>query len=272
MRSAAPTSRVFKMVLAYDGTEFHGWQVQPGLATVQGLLAGAIEAITAESVLPQGSGRTDAGVHAEGQVASFALRGAIPAESLQRALNRRLPGSVRVLALEEAAADFHARHCAKGKTYEYRIHTGEICPPMLARYVHCCPWRLDFERMQAAAAMVVGERDFSSFAAIDPDASSRAQSKEEQEDCVARDAESQPSNVRTIFVSNWRRDGELLTYSVSGSGFLHHMVRNLVGTFIEVGRGRFEPQDVAGILEARDRCAAGPTAPAKGLFLMSVDY
>lgn len=264
MRSVA-TSRVFKMVLSYDGTDFHGWQVQPGLATVQGLLAAAIEAITGEAVLPQGSGRTDAGVHAEGQVASFALQGAIPAENLLRALNRKLPASVRVISLEELAPDFHARHSALAKAYEYRIFMGESCPPMLARYVCCCPWNLEMERMQVAAAMVVGEHNFTSFAASDPDLAARR--------AVAQEAGREPdSNLRTVVESSWRSEGDLLIYSVRGSGFLHHMVRNLVGTFVEVGRGRFEVGDVTRMLASRDRSTAGPTAPARGLFLMSVDY
>jgi tRNA pseudouridine38-40 synthase len=251
--------RNWKATLSYDGTPFHGWQVQPGLATVQGALASAIERITGERVLPQGSGRTDAGVHALGQVASFALRCAIPAANLHRALNRALPASVRVLAVEAVTEDFHARHSAVGKTYEYRIFRDGTCSPMLAPYVWDCPPRLDVGAMQAAARAVVGTHDFTSFAAVDAD-------------LAARDSGEIPTNIRTVTHSCWgERDG-LLVYRVTGSGFLHHMVRNLVGTFVEVGAGRLAAEDVPGILAARRRAAAGPTAPARGLFLIEVAY
>ncbi len=261
--------RTFKLVLAYDGTDFHGWQVQPGLVTVQGTLADAILRITGESVLPQGSGRTDAGVHAEAQVASFSLSGPIPPENLMNALNRTLPVSIRVLSCEYAGAGFHARHSACGKTYEYRIHVHPPCSPMLARYVYACPWELRMERLQAAAEMVVGEHDFTSFTASDPDRQTRLDaagaSLDGEDDRLA-------SNVRTIYESRWERRGDLLVYTARGSGFLHHMVRNLVGTFIDAGRGRLNAEEIAVILSARDRSVAGPTAPARGLFLKHVEY
>lgn len=255
----------WKLVLAYDGTDFHGWQVQPDRVTIQGTLADAIERITGERVLPQGSGRTDAGVHALGQVASFTMAAAIPAANFHRALNRALPASIRVLETVSVSADFHARHSAVGKRYEYRIFRGEICPPWASRYVYALNWPLDLDAMREAAALVVGEHDFASFAASDPDLTLRAKSGEAEGEGI--------STVRTVFSSAWAcADSDLLVYRVHGSGFLHHMVRNLVGTFLDVGRGHIAADDVKGILEARSRTAAGATAPARGLFLVSVDY
>ena len=163
----------WKLTVAYDGTDFHGWQIQPGFRTIQGELAGAIERVTGSYVMPQGSGRTDAGVHARAQIASFELVEPIPPPNLLRALNRTLPSPIRVLAAEHVDPDFHARHSVRAKTYEYRIYRGEICPPWLTRYVYALNWPLDAEQMQRAAALVVGEHDFTSFAATDPDLSSR---------------------------------------------------------------------------------------------------
>jgi tRNA pseudouridine38-40 synthase len=249
--------RNLKLVLAYDGSEFSGWQVQPEAATVQGTLASAIERVTGEKVLPQGSGRTDAGVHALAQVATFATGSPIPAENLVKALNGVLPASIRVFEAAEAPPEFHARKSARAKSYRYRMYRGAICPPFLARYVWHYPYPLDEHAMCQAAALVVGEHDFTSFAAVDPE---RGQKDEEG------------SNVRRIFGSSWGQQGEELIYTVSGSGFLHHMVRNLVGTFLLVGRGTLRPEDVKRILEARNRSAAGATAPAKGLYLVNVEY
>jgi tRNA pseudouridine38-40 synthase len=264
------------LTLAYDGSPFSGWQVQPGLATVQGALADSIERVTGECVLPQGSGRTDAGVHALGQVASFPLRARIPAANLQRALNHALPPSVRVLAACEEAADFHARHSARSKLYEYRIWRGEICMPFVAPYVYACPWPLDTEAMQAAAALVMGEHDFASFAAREPDLATRRGLAADQGETGLGGTglgEARSGCVRRILASAWDEPvPELLRYRVRGTGFLHHMVRNLVGTFLAVGRGQFEAGEIPRILAARDRSAAGPTAPARGLYLVSVDY
>jgi tRNA pseudouridine38-40 synthase len=254
---------VWKLVLAYDGTEFHGWQVQPDCVTVQGELRDAIARITGEEVLPQGSGRTDAGVHALGQVASFALAAPIPEANLARALNRTLPASIRVLSATRETGDFHARHSARAKTYEYRVFRGEICPPWLARYVYTLNAPLDVEAMQRAAVLVCGEHDFTSFAATDPDR-------------LERDFNStgEVSNVRRLHTSQWAQDAEndLLIYRVRGTGFLHHMVRNLVGTFLEVGRGNLSETEIPAILEFRARERAGPTAPARGLYLVNVEY
>jgi tRNA pseudouridine38-40 synthase len=245
------------LTLSYDGSDFAGWQVQPDAPTVQGTLACAIGRITGEKVLPQGSGRTDAGVHALAQVVTFVTESSVPTENFLKALNDILPASVRVLQVSEAPADFHARHSAEAKTYRYRIYRESICPPFLARYVWHYPYPLDEEAMARAASFVVGEHDFTSFAAVDPE----------------RGREDEPaSNVRTIFFCSWERTGEELIYTVRGSGFLHHMVRNLVGTFILVGRGTLQPDDVPRILEARKRSAAGATAPASGLYLVNVEY
>jgi tRNA pseudouridine38-40 synthase len=253
--------RNFKIVLAYDGSEFSGWQVQPDAATIQGTLASAIGRVTGEKVLPQGSGRTDAGVHALAQVATFALsESPIPPQNLGKALNDMLPPSIRVLEATEAPLQFHARKSAHAKTYHYRIYRGAVCPPFLARYVWHYPYPLDEDAIRQAASFVIGEHDFTSFAAVD--------SERGREDEIS-DAR---SNVRRIFASTWERAGEELLYVVRGSGFLHHMVRNLVGTCVLVGRGTLKPEDVAAILEARNRSAAGATAPASGLYLVSVEY
>jgi len=264
----------WKLILSYDGTAYSGWQVQPGRPTVQGTLAAALAHITGETVLPQGSGRTDAGVHALAQVASFTLAAPLPPENLLRALNRALPPSIRVLSAEIVPPDFHARHSARGKSYEYRIfanHRNErICPPFLAPYVWDCHWPLALEPMQQATAQLPGTHDFTSFAASDPDLTSRAR-------------ESAPNPIKTITSATLSREetvpyplnpepSSLLIFRITGSGFLHHMVRNLVGTLVEIGRGALTPDDFARILAARDRTLAGPTAPASGLFLVNVDY
>jgi len=249
--------RNLKLILSYDGAEFSGWQVQPDTSTVQGTLASAIGRITGEKVLPQGSGRTDAGVHALAQVVTFVTESSVPTQNFVKALNDILPASLRVMQVTEAEAGFHARHSAKAKTYRYRIYREAICPPFLARYVWHYPYPLNEAAMQEAAPLVTGEKDFTSFAAVDPE----------------RGREAEPvSNLRTIFSSEWARAGEELVYHVRGSGFLHHMVRNLVGTFLLVGRGTLKVEDITRILDARDRSAAGATAPASGLYLVGVEY
>jgi tRNA pseudouridine38-40 synthase len=268
--------RTWKLTVAYDGTDFQGWQVQPGLPTIQGELQGALGRVTGESPLPQGSGRTDAGVHALAQVASFTLRAPIPADNLQRALNRTLPPSIRVLEASPAPSTFHARHSAVAKTYEYRIFRETICPPFLARYVYACPWQFDLDKLQACSRIFEGEHDFQSFAANDPDLSERNSAA----DVIADNAQALKiaplSTARTLYSSAWEfqpsEAGTLLVYRVRGNGFLHHMVRNLVGTMLDVGRGQLALEGIPGILAARDRSAAGPTVPAKGLFLHSVEY
>ena len=255
-------TRNLKLILSYDGSEFAGWQVQPGRATIQGTLSSAIGRLTGENVLPQGSGRTDAGVHAFAQVASFVTASSIPAENWVKALNDILPGSIRVLEASEVAPEFHARKSAVAKTYQYRIYRGAICPPFFARYVWHYPFPLEEVAMAQCAGLVTGEHDFTSFAAVDPDRAER----------MAAEPEATRTNVRTIFSSAWKREGDDLVYIVRGSGFLHHMVRNLVGTFLLVGKGTLNAEDVTAILAARNRSEAGATAPASGLCLVNVEY
>lgn len=269
--------QTWKLTVTYDGTDFHGWQVQPGKRTIQGELQAALGRVVGESPLPQGSGRTDAGVHALGQVASFQLQARIPAANLVRALNRTLPGAIRLLEAVVVPDSFHARHSAIAKTYEYRVlpiepAADQICPPFLARYVYPYSWNVNLEVLQRAAAALVGEHDFRSFAASEPDLSTRTM---EADADTAVQTETR-TTVRTIFASEWREhvtDGyRVLVYRVRGNGFLHHMVRNLVGTTLDVGRGYTRVEEIPRILVARDRAAAGPTAPARGLFLHSVEY
>jgi tRNA pseudouridine38-40 synthase len=272
----------WKLILTYDGTPYNGWQIQPNLPTVQGTLAEAIHHITNETVLPQGSGRTDAGVHALAQVASFSLAAPIPPANLHRALNRILPASIRVLSVEEVPEDFHARHSALRKTYEYRILPGnQICSPMLAPYVWSCRYSLDLATLQRAAQHILGTHDFTSFAANDPDQTTRNEQRAQPEAKYGTEAQplSTPCSLvptscftRTIFQSNWHQHEDLFIYRITGSGFLHHMVRNLVGTFVEAAANRISADDIPTILAARDRNAAGPTAPASGLFLVEVEY
>jgi tRNA pseudouridine38-40 synthase len=277
---SAPKAQNWRVTLAYDGTDYRGWQVQPGEPTIQGELQAALGRVTGESPLPQGSGRTDAGVHALAQVASFALEARIPPENLHRALNRTLPAAIRILEVGIAPGGFHARHSALAKTYEYRVflerpqlrgadlETSAICPPFLARYVYNCPWAMDIQALRQSAELFAGEHDFTSFAATEPDLAARTRDAAENDE--------PESMIRTVFDSAWERReidaGSLLVYRVRGSGFLHHMVRNLVGTMLDVGRGAFETDRILAILAARDRSKAGPTAPARGLFLHSVEY
>lgn len=251
-----PTRNV-KLVLAYDGCEFSGWQIQPDCPTIQGTLASAIGRITGEKVLPQGSGRTDAGVHALAQVATFTTESSVPAENLVKALNDILPASIRVLESQEVPPEFHARKSVRAKTYRYRMYRGTICPPFVARYVWHYPYALNEAAMAEAAGLIVGEHDFTSFAAVDPE-------RDREEAAVA--------NVRRISASTWKLVGKELIYTVRGNGFLHHMVRNLVGTFVLVGKETLPPEEIATILAAKDRSKAGATAPASGLYLVQVDY
>ncbi len=276
----APDQQNWKLTLSYDGTDFHGWQVQPGKPTIQGELQAALGRITGETPLPQGSGRTDAGVHAMAQVASFLLHAPIPPQNLQRAFNRTLPPAIRVLDACVVPGSFHARHSAIAKTYEYRVFRGAICPPFLARYVYSYPLPMDVELLEKSARLFEGEHDFQSFAASDPDLAHREGL--EQTDSAAESAPATPphvvhgSTVRRIYSSSWdgrqADTGEMLVYRVRGSGFLHHMVRNLVGTMLDVARGYLRLEDIPEILAAQSRAAAGPTAPARGLFLYSVEY
>ena len=241
--------------IAYDGTEFFGWQIQPDRPTIQGTIAAALQAICGSPVAVCGSGRTDAGVHACAQAANMQLESPIPCPNLVKALNRLLPESIRILSAQPVAADFHARHDAASKIYRYRIYRAAICPPSLSRYVLPYPYPLDEAAMELAARHFQGTLDFRSFAAGEAD------NLPEEKDCV-----------RTVFSSELSRQDEELTYTIAGNGFLHHMVRNIVGTLLEVGRSRLNGAQIPKIIELRSRSAAGPTAPARGLHLVSVTY
>jgi tRNA pseudouridine38-40 synthase len=272
----------WKTILTYDGTPYNGWQVQPNRPTIQGTLAQAIQRITGETVLPQGSGRTDTGVHALAQVATFSLTVPIPAANLHRALNRALPASIRVLSVEAVPEHFHARHSALRKTYEYRILPDDrICSPMLAPYVWPCRYSLDLTTLQQAAQHILGTHDFTSFAANDPDQATRNEQAADANSKQRAQSDSPstpypllptPCFTRTIHRSTWHQQEDLLIYCITGSGFLHHMVRNLVGTFVEAAAHRISADEIPTILAARNRSAAGPTAPASGLFLVEVEY
>lgn len=246
--------RRIKITLAYDGTNYHGWQVQPGLATIQDELQRVLSAIEARPVTVHGSGRTDAGVHALSQVAAFSIENPIPCDNLRRAINRLLPRDIRVLSAEETAADFHPRFAARRKTYEYRIYRGESCSPFERLYVHHYPYPLDIEHMLRLAPTLEGEHDFGAFAASD------------EKDDLGR------SKVRCVSVSRLEQQPERLVYRVTGSGFLKHMVRNIVGVLLEAGKGNVDRAGLEARLEPNCTIPAGPTAPAQGLFLVSVDY
>ena len=218
MISARTRMRRIRMTVSYDGTDFHGWQVQPGLPTVQSVLETVLTEIEGAPVKVAGSGRTDAGVHALAQVAAFTLVNPIPVDNLRKAINRLLPLDIRVFDVTEAAADFHPRYQAVAKTYEYRIHRTEICPPFAHRYVYHYPYPLVESRIFELAPLLEGDHDFSAFAASD------------DKDELGR------SKVRRVFHSRASRSGDVLIYTVRGSGFLKHMVRNIVGVLIEVGK------------------------------------
>ncbi len=246
--------RRIRITVSYDGTEFHGWQAQPGLPTIQSTLESVLTEIEGTPVKVAGSGRTDAGVHALAQVAAFTLANPIPVENLRKAVNRLLPRDIRVLAVIEAALDFHPRYQAKAKTYEYRIQRAEICSPFERRYVHHHPYPLDEARIMELAPLLEGEHDFSAFAASD----------ERYQDGYSR--------VRQVFHSRASRSGDLFVYRIAGSGFLKHMVRNIAGVLLEAGKGNLARADIEARLQPDCGIPPGPTAPARGLFLMNVEY
>lgn len=247
--------RRIKITLAYDGTAYHGWQVQPGLVTIQGALEEVMAAIEGKPVAVHGSGRTDAGVHALAQVAAFSIENPIPTLNLKRAMNRLLPSSIRIHQVEEAAPAFQPRFDARSKLYEYRIFRSEVCSPFERPYVHHYPYRLDLDRFIEAASLFEGEHDFSAFAASD------------DSDALGR------TKVRTIFSSlAVQPSGDRLFYRVRGSGFLKHMVRNIAGTLIQAGKGRVAADAIRAMLEPGATERGGPTAPPSGLFLVEVEY
>ena len=245
--------RRIKLTIAYDGTDFSGWQVQPERLTIQGTLEEIFRGIEGAPVHVAGSGRTDAGVHALAQVAAVSITNPIPMYNLRKAVNRLLPPSIRILAAEEVDAEFHPRFDAVSKTYEYRVVRTEVCSPFDRRYVHHHPYPLCEAEMIEAAPRVCGTHDFTAFAASDD-----------------RDGAGK-TKVRTIFESRLAREGDRLVYRVKGSGFLKHMVRNLMGALFEVGKGNLDRESIGRMLVA-PYPKMGATAPASGLFLIGVDY
>jgi tRNA pseudouridine38-40 synthase len=245
--------RTLKIVLQYDGTAYAGWQRQDNGVAVQAMLEDALEPIEGSPVVVHGAGRTDAGVHALGQVATATLAVAMEPPALARALNAVLPRDIRVLAVEEAEPGFHARFSATGKVYEYRIVNAPLISPFLYRYAWHVGQPIDLGKVREASALLLGARDFAAFQG------SRAMVT---------------STERTIRSIEWQDGGyDLpLVMRIEGNGFLRHMVRNIVGTLVEVGVGRWQPSHVTEILASRDRTQAGPTAPAHGLFLVRVIY
>ena len=253
--------RTLKLTLSYDGTRLVGWQRQAEGDSVQGLLEDALARFEGRPLTVHGAGRTDAGVHALGQVASVDVSFTHDVSTLARALNAQLPEDVRILSVEEARSGFHARFDARAKTYRYCIRNGAIAGPFERFFVWHVPQPLDVESMRQAASGLLGRHDFSSFRSIGTDV---------------------PDAVRTLHASKivetpgavpWLGDaGHLLTYEVSGDGFLRHMVRAIVGTLVEVGRGWRHPAEMDALLQAKDRARAGATAPPHGLFLVRVDY
>lgn len=244
--------RRVRLVVAYDGTGYHGWQIQPGKATIESKLNEALTSLLGETIQVIGASRTDSGVHARGNVAVFDTEGLMPPDKICLAMNQRLPEDIRVQSSEEVPADWHPRKCACVKIYEYRILNRRINMPMERLYSHFCYFKLDAARMQEAADMLVGEHDFKSFCSV------RTQVTD---------------TVRTIYSIDVKRtENEVITIRVTGSGFLYNMVRIIAGTLMSVGMGQTEPGRMTEILEARDRRAAGPTAPARGLTLAEMKY
>jgi tRNA pseudouridine38-40 synthase len=276
--------RNIKLTIAYDGTDFHGWQLQQGAATIQGTLIDVAAKLTQENIFLHGSGRTDAGVHALGQVAHFKTQSGLAPAEFQRAFNALLPPAIRIVQCEEEAPNFHARFQAQAKTYQYRIFRGRIVPPFEHRYVLHYPYPLDEAAMSRAARLFEGRHDFTSFAA--------SSGSEEDDRQRAPEREILRSEVRLVArESFWAQapawnnaqgalpaalppvpPGDELLYTVRGRSFLRYMVRKIVGTLLDVGRGRLAAEDVPRLMELRDRSESGPTAPPHGLFLVSVEY
>jgi tRNA pseudouridine38-40 synthase len=248
---AAMSKFNYRLLVQYDGTNYSGWQIQPRLPSIQGVMKAAIEKVTRESVTVTGSGRTDAGVHARGQVANFRCGLQMAPEAWLRALNALLPADIRVLRAARAPSAFHAQHDAQAKIYRYYIFTGPILPPWESRYSWHWPRPLQFEEMQKAAALLLGRHDMRSFT------TSGSTVKE---------------FVRHVIHSQFQVRKPHLIYRIEADGFLQHMVRSIVGTLIEVGSGRFTVADFGSILAACDRRKAGRTAPPQGLFLERVRY
>jgi tRNA pseudouridine38-40 synthase len=250
--------RYFKLTIAYDGTDFHGWQIQANKPTIQGEIVNVLQRLTQEKIVLHGAGRTDAGVHALGQLGSFRTQSHLSAEEFQRALNALLPPTIRIAGAEEVGPDFNARWSARGKIYRYRLYRGKVVPPMIWRYVLHYPFPLDEEAMRDAAARFVGMHDFASFAA----------STGSEDDDKERSTEREIYSTELVRTS----DNEELVFTVSGRSFLRYMVRKMVGTLLDVGRGRLTPLDIERLYELRDRSKSGPTVPAQGLVMVEVQH
>jgi len=267
--------RNLKLTLAYDGTDFSGWQIQPGQPTVQGTLAEAIQKITQEMPALQGAGRTDAGVHAWGQVASFKTNSDLSPEIFRRALNALLPPTVRVRHAEDVGLDFHPRWLAHAKTYRYRIYRGRVLSPFVRQYVLHDPYPLNFSTMAEAARYFEGEHDFTSFAA-----STGSEEEDEARTMVRRIDQSEllDEAVGLREASSGSLAGqdapctEEWVYTIRSRSFLRYMVRKIVGTLLEVGRGRLPASDIPRLFEVRYAACSGPTAPPHGLCLESIEY
>ncbi len=241
--------RKIKLLIQYDGTAYHGWQIQPGMPTIQSTLADAVEKLTGCRVELVGSSRTDAGVHASGQVAAFSINSPIPTENFTRALNHLLPDDIAITDAVEVPESFDPIRDTKSKLYRYTIYTGSVRPAMQIRYCWHRPRQLNIEAMREAAEKLLGTHDFKSFA------------------CAA---DSRENSVRTIITCQVAAQDEWITFDVQADGFLYNMVRNIVGTLVEVGRGRWTAADIERILDAQNRAEAGPIAPASGLCLIEI--
>lgn len=240
-----------KLTVAYDGTNYHGWQLQKNGNTIEAELNKHLTALLCEPIEVIGASRTDSGVHALCNIAVFDTQARMPGDKISYALNQRLPEDIRIVKSEEVAPDFHPRHCDSVKTYEYRIYNAEFPLPTKRLYSHFTYVPLNETLMQEAAAYLEGEHDFKSFCA------------------TAAEVE---STVRTVYQVYVERVREEIVIRVSGSGFLYNMVRIIAGTLMEVGQGKYPPEHIHDILEAKDRSAAGPTAPARGLTLVSYEF
>ena len=249
--SSVPEYKRIRLTVAYDGTNYHGWQVQDNGITIESELNRCLEELLGEPVQVIGASRTDAGVHALGNIAVFDTKSRMPAEKFSYALNQRLPEDIRIQRSEEVASDWHPRHHASRKTYEYRIYRAEFPMPVRRLYSYFTYRVLDGDKMRQAADYLVGEHDFKSF----------CQTGAQVE-----------STTRTIYSLEVEEQGPELVIRICGNGFLYNMVRIIAGTLMEVGQGKREPKSMAAVLEARDRAAAGPTAPAQGLTLVQYEY
>ncbi len=292
-----------KLTLAYDGSEFAGWQIQPRSPTIQGALTNILRKITQERITVYGAGRTDAGVHAVGQVAHFKTQSALTAQEFQRAFNALLPPAIRVVHCEEVGPDFHARWQALAKTYAYRIWRGRVVPPFAHRYLLHYPFPLDESAMAEAARLFVGEHDFTSFAAssgsedndrdrnprreilhcalvrclplADAGSVGRGFARDSANLAPPQKSPAAEGNCTAAAISQLRNYfglGDELVCLIRGKSFLRYMVRKMVGTLIDVGKGRLKPEDVARLFELRDRSKSGATLPPHGLCLVSVEY